>query len=76
MTPWDGKERRNGGSDHDNLTRLIVLLENHVKNFDAHRIEFESHIKEDRENFNKLFRVYWTGCGIFSVVVLVLKLFK
>lgn len=74
---WDGKtERRNNAGDHDNITRLITLLENHVKNFD-------SHVIEDKENFKSIGDKLWNhakyiyiGIGIVGVVEVIMGLHK
>lgn len=70
MPTWDGKtERRNHPSDHDNLTRTIVLLENHIKNFD-------SHISEDKKNFDFLNKSVWMVFGGVAILELWVKLIK
>lgn len=46
---WDGKEeRRHFPTDHDNLVRLLTSVEEHVKNFDKHVIQFNEHVKDDK----------------------------
>lgn len=72
--PWDGKtERRNNAGDHDNITRIITILDNHVKNFDKH-------VEEDKVNFgdvNKKVQVHaqyiYIGIGIIAVLQFLLK---
>lgn len=64
---WDGiTERRKSPSDHDNLTRALVILETHVKNF-------ESHIIEDKKNFAILFRAYWFTIGAIFFLEFLIK---
>ena len=72
---WDGKvERRGNPSDHDNIVRLLISVENHVNNFDKH-------VKEDATNFgsingkmDKHAMLIYTGLGILLAVQVFLKL--
>ena len=74
---WDGRtERRAHTTDHDNLTRVVVLLENHVKNFDAH-------VVEDKRNFQDISDKLWghakyiyIGIGIIGVVEVLMGMHK
>ena len=73
---WDGIEHRKNSSDHDNLTRLVVLLEAHVANFDKHQNDFRVHLLDDKRNFDILFKAYWAGMGVISMAILIVKLLK
>lgn len=65
---WDGKtERRNNPSDHDNLTRLLNIVETLVNNFDKHVIE-------DKKNFDFNNRIIWIGFGALGTLELVMRL--
>ncbi len=74
MAQWDGKtERRSNANDHDNITRMLTVMENHVKNFDAH-------VKEDKASFDKigdkisnLSKFIYIGIGIVAVLQFILK---
>lgn len=59
---WDGKtERRKDPTDHDNITRTLVVVEQLVKNFDAH-------VLDDKKNFTTLFRSFWVGIGFVAAL--------
>lgn len=48
MPNWDGKtERRGNPNDHDNITRLLISVESHVKNFDKH-------VEDDKNSFTRI----------------------
>ena len=72
---WDGKvERRQNPSDHDNIVRLLVSVENHVNNF-------EKHTNEDVENFSKVnnkvdkHAMYiYMAIGAIAIIEIILKL--
>ncbi len=65
---WDGSERRDKAQDHDTLIALVEILTSHVKNFDTH-------VKEDGENFRSLKntvlnieRCVWVATGVIISV--------
>lgn len=66
---WDGRtERRSNPSDHDNLTRVITLLGEHVKNFDTH-------VADDKRAFETMGNRLWNHAkfiyiGIGGVAIL------
>lgn len=65
--PWDGKtERRSNPSDHDNITRMLVVTEQLVKNFD-------SHVEEDTKNFGFLNKAVWIGFGALGMLELFMR---
>lgn len=71
---WDGKtERRSNPSDHDNLTRTIVMLEGLVSNFQEHRKDFEEHTKEDNKKFDFLYRAVYIGFGAIGMLEIIMK---
>ena len=51
---YSGSERRNPSPDHDTLVQLVQIISNHVKNSDNHMLKFEEHVREDKDNFDKL----------------------
>lgn len=65
---WDGKtERRQSNNDHDNITRMITILDNHVKNFDTHTLE-------DKKNFDFLNKTVWIGFGALGTIEILMRL--
>ena len=75
---WDGKdERRRNVNDHDAITRLLILLEQHVKNFDNQLDAFNQHVADDNRNFATLNRAMWVAIGVVTTIqFLLLKFLK
>jgi hypothetical protein len=66
---WDGRiERRNNAGDHDNITRLITILDNHVKNFDQHVEKDEARFKEIGDKLWNHAKFIYIGIGIVAVL--------
>lgn len=71
---WDGKtERRHNTSDHDNITRLLTILDAHVKNFDKHVTDDEENFKEVGTKLWNHARFIYMGIGILAVLEFILK---
>lgn len=65
--PWDGKtERRKDPTDHDNITRMLVITENLVTNFNTH-------VDKDEKNFSRLNKAFWIGLGVLGTLEFLLK---
>ena len=72
---WDGKvERRGNPSDHDNIVRLMVSIENHVNNFDKHVVEDAKNFGSVNSKIDKQSILIYTGVGILIAVQFILKL--
>lgn len=68
MPNWDGKtERRRDPSDHDNITRMLIITEQLVKNFDAH-------VAKDDKNFGFLNKAVWVGFGALGMLEIFMRL--
>lgn len=71
---WDGKtERRNNAGDHDNITRMLTILDNHVKNFDKHVEEDKSLFKEMGDKLWKHATFIYIGIGIITTLEFIFK---
>lgn len=71
---WDGKiERRSNAGDHDNITRMITILDNHVKNFDKHVDEDSSNFKSVNNKVDLHAKYIYIGMGILAVINFLLK---
>lgn len=74
---WNGKDRRNGGEDHDLLTEINTNLKAHLRNFDELVDDFKEHKKDDREQLDDLKRIGWLAVGAVVAIQTVFKfLFK
>lgn len=72
---WDGKiERRNNPTDHDNLTRLLISVENHVKNFEKHIEEDKISFGSVNEKVDKHAMYIYMGIGALAIIEIALKL--
>lgn len=79
--PYDDL-RKNLEKDHDLLISLMQLMENNMKNFDAHVKVFDAHILDDRSSFTdlrkdnmELQKAVWKAAGIVTCVQLVPALY-
>ena len=73
MTNWDGKERRMSSEDHDILIEIRRDVKNLIQNF-------ESHTKDDKEQFKIIARenewtkkILYGGIGVVVFVEFVMK---
>lgn len=68
MPPWDGRtERRRNPSDHDNLTRVMILVEGHVKNFDSH-VDDDKAMAKKVEFSTKIIYIALGGLGMLQLL--------
>lgn len=72
---WDGKtERRQNPSDHDNIVRLLVSVENHVNNFDQHTREDLTNFTNINSKVDTHATYIYIGIGILMAVEVYFKL--
>lgn len=72
---WDGKERRNGLSDHDLLQQIANDVK-HIREWNSgHQKEDDERYKEHQSEHKNYNRVLWLGGGVLLAFQVILKLF-
>ena len=72
---WDGKvERRQNPSDHDNIVRLLVSVENHVNNFEKHTDEDVQNFAKVNGKVDKHAMYIYMGIGAIAIIEIIFKL--
>lgn len=73
---YDGPDRRNKSTDHDTLITMVQILQNHVDNDTKNWSKFDSHVLEDKKNFDFLNKSIWMVFGGVAVLEIFIKLVK
>ena len=66
---WDGSiERRSNASDHDHITRMLVIQEGLLKSFESFNITFVAHTLEDEKKFDRVNKnIYMFNGGLIVI---------
>lgn len=69
---WNGTERRKPSSDHDTLIELVVILNNHVTNFNKH-VEDDKVLEKDIRFATRMIFLALGGLGMLDIIVNIVK---
>lgn len=74
---WDGKtERRQNTSDHDSLTRTLVMLEGLIKSFDHHVLDDNRKFDAINGKIDVHAKYIYIGIGVCIVLEVILGIHK